>query len=69
MSKFNKRDIIRFTGSHRMSGRLGFISKVEECDGDIRYTIDVLIPIPGFFSLFSMESDNEFELAEDKRLV
>ena len=69
MSKFNKRDIIRFMGNHRMSGRLGFISKVEECDGDTRYTIDVLIPIPGFFSLFSMESDNEFELAENKRLV
>ena len=59
---FCKGMVVQFTEKHKWAGCLGIITEVKESYADIRYMIAVPIPQQGTAYIFSMESDEEFEL-------
>ena len=61
---FGKGMIVQFTEKHKWAGCLGIITEVKESynNADLRYMIAVPIPQQGTAYIFSMESDEEFEL-------
>ena len=65
-NKYNHNDVVQFTEKHKWAGCFGIIDKVKECDDeeeiDYRYLIGVPVPENGVAHIFSMESDEEFEV-------
>ena len=59
---FGKGMVVQFIEKHKWAGCLGIITEVKESGADVRYTIAVPIPQQGTAYIFSMESDEEFEL-------
>lgn len=59
---FAKGMVVQFIEKHKWAGCLGIITEVKESDADVRYMIAVPIPQQGTAYIFSMESDEEFEL-------
>lgn len=61
---FGKGMVVQFVEKHKWAGCLGIITEVKESynGADIRYMIAVPIPQQGTAYIFSMESDEEFEL-------
>ena len=59
---FSKGMVVQFIEKHKWAGCLGIITEVKESYTDVRYMIAVPIPQQGTAYIFSMESDEEFEL-------
>ena len=61
---FGKGIVVQFTEKHKWAWCLGIITEVKEAynSADVRYTIAVPVPQQGTAYIFSMESDEEFEL-------
>ena len=59
---FTKGMVVQFIEKHKWAGCLGIITEVKESGADVRYMIAVPIPQQGTDYIFSMESDEEFEL-------
>ena len=61
---FSKWMVVQFIEKHKWAGCLGIITEVKEAynNADLRYMIAVPIPEQGTAYIFSMESDEEFEL-------
>ena len=59
---FAKGMVVQFIEKHKWAGCLGIITEVKELGDDIRYMIAVPVPQQGTAYIFSMESDEEFEL-------
>ena len=61
---FTEDMVVQFTEKHKWAGCLGIIAEAKESynSADIRYMIAVPIPQQGTAYIFSMESDEEFEL-------
>ena len=59
---FSKGMVVQFIEKHKWAGCLGIITEVKESYDDVRYTVAVPVPQQGTAYIFSMESDEEFEL-------
>ena len=59
---FAKGMVVQLTEKHKWGGCLGIITEVKESGADIRYMIAVPVLQQGTAYIFSMESDEEFEL-------
>ena len=62
MSNYKRNDVVQFTENHKWAACLGIINEVKELDDDVRYMIGIPIPEGGTAFIFSMESDEEFEV-------
>lgn len=60
---FQENNVVQFNEKHKWCGCIGIINEVKQCNNeDIRYLIGVLIPEQGTAFIFSMGSEDEFEL-------
>ena len=61
---FSKGMVVQFIEKHKWAGCLGIITEAKQVytRDDVRYMIAVPIPQQGTAYIFSMESDEEFEL-------
>lgn len=69
MPKYSVNMVVQFTEDHKWCGCLGIVDEVKEFGNDVRYMVGVPIPEQGTAYIFSMESENEFEVIGNAVMV
>lgn len=62
-------NVVQFTEKHKWCGCFGVIDEIKDCDGNIKYLIGVPQCNGGIAYIFSMASDNDFEVIADKPML
>lgn len=69
MSKYSVNEVVQFTEDHKWCGCLGIVDEVRDLGNDVRYMVGVPMPEQGTAYIFSMESENEFEVIGDAVMI
>lgn len=56
-----KNDVVQFNENHEWCGCLGIITEVKKCGDDVRYMVNVHIPVDKYTCIFVMDSDGAIE--------